>query len=127
MTQNEIIEIYNKYKGQKVSLNNAPNFYNKKGILAGYISGYLVGRDNEKGNPNWNDTIGTNAYREGHTSGDHYFTFNSLKGCIFEPIIPPTPELLAEEYINSHFKDLDENTRMKYIDVFIMGCNHKTE
>ena len=128
MTQNEIIAAYNLHKGEKVSFINPSTYTSFSGILAGYISGYLVARDNSMELPgNWGPDIGLGSYREDHKNGDHYFTFNSLVGAVFEPIIPITPQLLSERYVDSHFNDLDQEIRQQYIDIFIIGCNHKTK
>ena len=128
MTQNEIIAAYNLHKGERVTFINPSNYRSFSGILAGYISGYLVARDNYKQRTgNWDCETGPSSYREDHKKGDHYFTFDSLTGAVFEPIIPITPQLLAERYVDSHFNDLDQEIRQQYIDIFISGCNYKTK
>ena len=123
MTLNEIRVLYDKYKGFKVTRKDNTKI---TGIIAGHNGCLLVARDNKIGHANW-ETMSNGCEREGHSPGDHYFLVWDIEDYIITPIIPPTLESLGEKYINDHFSQLDDVTKQKYIDIFIMGCNYKTK
>ena len=108
---------FNKYKGLKVKHNKY------LGIIVGYYDNTLVAKvipGSVGRGSSW--IMRSGSHRENCTNNDKYFT---LPDNFEDLIIYESPEYLAEKYINDHFKDINDNTKEIYINIFIEGYKYK--